>query len=346
MDRRRSAFTLIELLVVIAIIGVLVALLLPAVQRVREAANRAKCSNNLKQLALACHNHHDTHGRLPEGMSGYQNSSYTQSPYSGGYVGNTLFAFLLPYMEQTGISNRWNYENPTRNAYGSTNNPHQDLDSLTATVIPAFICPSDQLKINPFLLDYTGHSGYAQGWFGGTSYKGCSGTHSTYFGDWPTGDQQPDGVFFMTGAKSLPKPNQKAIAFGAITDGLSNTLMFGERYHWDPTFDALCAPPASQNSRYPIAEWAAWGWNTGGNGTTHVFCSSKMPINYMTPTNLTTCSGFAPVNARMSAFGSGHHGGANFAMADGSVTFLRDSMSLTALQALSTRSGGEVAKLE
>ncbi len=341
---RRSAFTLIELLVVIAIIGILIALLLPAVQRVREAANRAKCSNNLKQIGLATHGFHDSRLRLPEGLSGYQNSSYTQSPYSGGYYGNTLFAFILPHIEQGPLAAKWNYENPTKNAYGSTNNPHKDVDSLTATVIPILICPSDQIKINPFLLDYTANSGYAQGWFGGTSYKGCSGTHSTYFQDWPAAGNQPDGVFFMTGTKSNPKPDQKAIGFNAITDGLSNTIMFGERHHWDPTFDAVLAVAPGYYSRYPIAEWAAWGWNTGGNGTTHVFCSTKVPINYMTPANVSP--GFAAVNARMSAFGSGHPGGADFAMADGSVTFIRDSIALKTLQALSTRSGNETASPE
>jgi prepilin-type processing-associated H-X9-DG protein len=145
----------------------------------------------------------------------------------------------------------------------------------------------------------------------------------------------------MTGPISAPNSYQKVIGFKAVTDGLSSTLMFGERYHFDPVFDTELYKPPTHYSRYPIAEWAAWAWNAGGNGTTHVFCSSKVPINYMTPANVTP--GYAAVNLRMSAFGSGHPGGANFTLADGSVTFIRETISLTTLQALSTRARNEVA---
>src|SRR5436189_6318035 len=97
----RTAFTLIELLVVIAIIGILTGLLVPAVQKVREAANRAKCQNNLKQLALAAHNYHNTHECFPTG--------YLEQSYGGKYRGNSAFALLLSFMEQSAVANKWNY---------------------------------------------------------------------------------------------------------------------------------------------------------------------------------------------------------------------------------------------
>jgi len=335
--RPRSAFTLIELLVVIAIIAILIGLLLPAVQKVREAAARIKCQNNLKQLGLAAHSFHGNRGIFPEGMSGYRDDAAAKPMrYSGSYYyGNTVFAFLLPYIEQGNIASQWRYDNPPWSSVGSTGDPWNDKDSLTATVISIFLCPSDKLTENPFNLNYTAFSGYSQGWHGATSYLGNCGTISTYFQD-----ATADGVFFMTGPQSKPVANQRAVAIDGILDGTSNTLMFGERHHWDPVFDEKLAPPAATYSRFPIRHWAAWGWTTGGNGTTHVLGSTSTRINYMTPASVTP--GFAAVNTRMRAFGSGHVGGASFCLSDGSVRFIQDSIPDTTLQRLGARSDGQV----
>jgi prepilin-type N-terminal cleavage/methylation domain-containing protein len=161
---RRSAFTLIELLVVIAIIGVLVALLLPAVQRVREAANRTSCQNNLKQIALAAHNYHDANWRLPPGIvvsvnSRNANPQYvSQPPYAGPYTG--CFAFLLPYLEMEPLYDQIPPQmfkfNTTMGAWGY-NTPPYDFQTglgINGTGYPAyanaqiktFICPSDDPK--------------------------------------------------------------------------------------------------------------------------------------------------------------------------------------------------------
>ena len=251
---------------------------------------------------------------------------YTTGSY---YYGNTVFAYLLPYIEQGNIGNKWRYDNPPFSSVDSTGDPWADKDSMTASVISTFVCPSDKLSENPFLLNYNANSGYAQGWYGATSYLGNCGTHSTYFGD---PQMSADGIFFMTGPQSKPRANQNAVAIGAISDGTSNTLMFGERNHWDPVFDAKMAPPNATWSRYPIRKWAAWGWTTGGNGTTHVLGSTSTRINYLTPANVTP--GYAAVNTRMRAYGSGHSGGASFCLTDGSVRFIKDSIADTTLQRL------------
>ncbi len=134
--RSRHGFTLVELLVVIAIIGVLVALLLPAVQAARESARRTQCTNQLKQLALASHNHHDVQGTLPPGV--------WQLPFvaSPKYRGVSLFVKLLAQLEQTALADAWDHVDPLNNTVGGT-------ASRTATKLPMLICPSDVIPMNP-----------------------------------------------------------------------------------------------------------------------------------------------------------------------------------------------------
>ena len=339
MSRSRpNGFTLVELLVVIAIIGVLVALLLPAVQAAREAARRMQCINNMKQLALASQNYESGKKTFPPGLTTYRTSDWH---------GNSMYAFLLPYIEQGPLASTWNYKNDSAaDARSNTINPatnKKDEGARSATVIPSLICPSDILEENPVLLNYS-VAGYATGWHGITSYVGNGGTYSTYFRD---PGMQSNGMFFMTGPDSQPEsfqkfliPDQKPARFKDITDGTSNTLLFGERFHDDPIFNQRLHD-TGQFSRYPIGSWGAWGWTGGGNGTTHLFACSRVAVNYTTPV---TASGYADVNRRMSAFGSGHPGGANFALADGSAAFLQEGVDLITLQQMSTRAGGEIVQ--
>src|SRR5580698_3502048 len=130
-SNRRSAFTLIELMVVIAIIAVLIGMLLPAVQKVREAAACAQCRNNLKQVALAAHSYHEANGYFPPGVA--------QPGPDGRYT--SVFVELLPYFEQTAIAARWDFSNP--------NNDFGGQGSLAATVLPMLICPSQPVSQNP-----------------------------------------------------------------------------------------------------------------------------------------------------------------------------------------------------
>ncbi len=326
--KRRQGFTLIELLVVIAIIAVLIGLLLPAVQKVREAANRMSCTNNLKQLGLAAHNYHDTYQIFPAGLSNFR----VPQP-SGDFSGNTVFAAILSYIEQDNLARVWDYAVPKNNTL--VNNV-PDRNARTASVIKTLICPSDQLTDNPFEITYT-TPGYFRGWYGATSYVGNCGTKSYYPGDT---DMKADGMLFMTGPNGAPRPDQKPVRMADASDGTSSTLLFGERGHTDPAFDAMPDTPATCRE-YPLRHWSAWSWSGGFKGTGHVLGSSRVVINYRVPPGTTTPC-LPAKDLRLNAFGSNHAGGANFCFSDGSVRFLPDNTPLITLQQLSTRAGGEV----
>jgi prepilin-type N-terminal cleavage/methylation domain-containing protein/prepilin-type processing-associated H-X9-DG protein len=319
VSRRRSAFTLIELLVVIAIIGVLIALLLPAVQKVREAANRTKCANNLKQLALAAHHHHDAKGTFPNGL-------HTVDTDSGRYANGTCWEVeLLPYIEQDNLKNRWDYDDFRNNVAGA-------LNATTAQVLQVLLCPSDSLPELVVYLsaEYYPQYAYAKGWYGMSCYGGNAGKRS-----FPLGLETRDGIFYQ----------DSSVRLADVTDGASNTLLFGERSHSDPVFDYMAS--LYQPGFYPLAGWGKWAavCATGGGSLGTRFLSPPVPINYRVPAAISKhdflTAGGAQDN-RLCAFGSGHPGGANFAFADGSVRFLSDSIPLETLQALSTRAGGEV----
>jgi prepilin-type N-terminal cleavage/methylation domain-containing protein/prepilin-type processing-associated H-X9-DG protein len=349
---RRPAFTLIELLVVIAIIAILIGLLLPAVQKVREAAARAKCSNNLKQLALGAHNYEGVYQRFPIGQELLAGSVQTRT---------TVFIELLPYIEQQSLHAQWNFTTPMANTTTTA------ATSRAATLIPPFICPSDPFAENPFTLNASGavfspsqsSSGNpATGLFSGTSYAGNYGTGS-YYTSFSQFNIKPNGIFFMTGpggelrnssqggslhVLSDSHQNLAAVRMSAITDGTSNTLMFGEKYHRDPNFDTW----TSANSGLKMHQVSVWAWMGGRKGAAMLFGSAAVPINTTILTlcgNNQSCANSPNINyqdRRFNAWGSGHTGGANFALSDGSVRFIRDTIPLQTLAFLSTRDGGEV----
>jgi len=202
---KRHGFTLIELLVVIAIIAILIALLIPAVQKVREAASQSQCQNNLKQIALASHNYHDNFKRFPPGVNlpGEEDSGWDPAPDANNYYG--LHVALFPFYEQENLLKELilDVQDPqSKNCQGPT--------SMGAQVIPMLICPSDAF----FPSNYVGQ--YGALYFGLTSYGGCSGTSQTS----STANQMArNGIFFMN----------SRITMGAIVDGTSNTFLFGER---------------------------------------------------------------------------------------------------------------------
>jgi prepilin-type processing-associated H-X9-DG protein/prepilin-type N-terminal cleavage/methylation domain-containing protein len=292
---RRPALTLIELLVVIAIIAVLIGLLLPAVQKAREAANRLSCANNLKQLAVAAHHYHDAYQAFPPGFF------RAPGPWLQVKV-LTWYVALLPYIEQENLHRRWDYER-----YG--NNLGAYPNATASQVIAVAVCPSDTLPRPP--VDMNDMTAMPRHW-GLVSYGGNAGVRAT-------GGQTKDGIFYE-GSK---------VRIADVTDGTSNTLLFGERRHWDPDYDRLCP-------RDPIDTNGWWAYAD----TADVLLSAAVPLNYQVPPTAMSCD---EIKAdRLCAFGSRHPGGANFALADGSVRFLANAMSLSTLRSLSTRAGGEV----
>ena len=315
-SRTRRGFTLIELLVVIAIIAVLIALLLPAVQKVREAANRMSCTNNLKQIALATHNYHDTFKKFPTGAR--------LVVYVGGRPtgGDNLWVELLPYFEQDNLYNEWDPYDNRNNVAGGTN-------ATQAQVIKILLCPSDYMP-EPVVQLTAANSltpPWSWGFYGMSSYGGNAGKRSVFTGGPPNFPRMTrDGIFFIN----------SNVNFADIADGTSNTFLFGERYHRDPEYDLQhnVVWPGSSS----MAQWGRWGYVANAGAMGNVTLHTAAPINYRVPPG----GDFSTIENRACAFGSGHLGGANFAFADGSVRFLSDSTPLPTLQALSTRRGGEV----
>ncbi len=327
----RQSFTLIELLVVIAILAILIGLLLPAVQKIRAAAARLQCSNNLKQLGLAAHNYHVANERFPPGV--YQRL-FSSAPK---YRGVTLFVYLLPYLEQDNLARGWDQTDPLNNTAGG-------VSSRTAAVLPLLLCPADPLAQNPV----DGGSGR---WYGLTSYGGNGGTRS-YDPQFATND----GIFFVIGPGSQTAPTASPIRIGDVTDGLSNTILFGERSHMDPNHDSfvnnLATPPSGQSLSL-MGQVGWWAASTGRLAAGDVLLSAYGPLNYRVPLGYANRALLAPpVNnyndylsyndRRICAFGSNHAGGANIALADGSVRFLQDSISPVTLQRLCVRNDGQV----
>ncbi|RUL85379.1 DUF1559 family PulG-like putative transporter [Tautonia sociabilis] len=296
--RHDRGFTLIELLVVIAIIGVLIALLLPAVQSAREAARRAQCTNNMKQLALAAHNYVDSWATLPAGMRW----GWASTP---GYVTSLhgMMPGFLPYIEQVALFNAINF---------NVNMFEPQNITIHATAVATFYCPSD-----PTAGQLSDHSSAAYPKMAHTSYAGMAGT-------WPNNTYQlPPGPGFPNGLTHSQFGNVKAnqtglfsvhsaVTFADIRDGLSNTIMFGEHANGILELPGATAPPGD------------WGWWTSGAyGDTMI--TSMYPINAYKSIPPYEPQG-AWADAHIMSASSFHPGGANFAMADGSVRFIKETV--------------------
>jgi len=327
LSRSKRGFTLIELLVVIAIIAILIGLLLPAVQKIREAANRMKCTNNLKQLGLALHNYHDTNNAFPKGGD-------------GGWGANkgSWMLYTLPYIEQ---------DNLYRQVTGVPGffDPAQSGMALAeaAKVLPKAVpfarCPSDGFsRSDPKYTNYLGSMGPQcnPGQCGVDFDSYCNRPDWGYTTSADHGDTDnaslTRGIFNRGGA---------VITMASVTDGLSNTLMVGETL-----------PEVYEAMRYgPNTGWAdAYGGTSYGKTTVPLnWKVSKVTSGTWTDC-ATSCPGVPAANCMWNwgitwGFKSNHTGGANFVFVDGSVHFIRDSIDIKTYNQLGCRDDGQPVTL-
>ena len=360
MYHRRKAFTLIELLVVIAIIAVLIALLLPAVQAAREAARRSQCVNNMKQLALACHNHHDSLGRLPYGVfEPYAVANKDISIDATNPFGPNWLIYLLPYVEQTNLYNSCNVAGyPGPNAVivkdGKTTPTNVNLDwrstTVRQTVISSFLCPSDkggtQLYSDPAKL-----APPEQGWARGNyaANDGPTDADHTVGDNWQESHYKNtyyggDNAHWADGPKIGVMGINYGYKFADITDGLSSTILINEvrvgvtaadhRGTW-----ALGLMGASLTG-------AARDYNPGPNNRMDQAdefqgCSAFWYPGIGSKDGMGCINDPGAINAGANAR-SLHPGGVNSAFCDGSVRFIKNTVDVQIWFALQASKEGRI----
>jgi prepilin-type N-terminal cleavage/methylation domain-containing protein len=336
MSRVRGAFTLIELLVVIAIIAILIGLLLPAVQKVREAAARAKCTNNLKQLGLAIHNSEGTYGALPPaivsspgsadwaGLKDFQKNPNVAPASGSDFARHGFLSLMLPYIEQAnvlaaasgGYNFRLDWSDPT-------NQP------ATSTRIPTYECPSvpsDHL-INPMPSGWSRPPATGDYWpvtRGNTNSGVWTALGYTYPGD--------DSV------RAVLTHNRRTQIL-AVTDGLSNTLMLGE--------SGARHEGWAGGARYATASTLGFLAGAWGQESNNIVCAGTQgPVTPgAKPAGKVTNGGQVPAAVAVNAWNQGelygfHTGVCNVVLGDGSVRSLRSSISLSVLERLAARADG------
>ena len=318
-DARRPGFTLIELLVVISIIAVLIALLLPAVQAAREAARRIQCVNNLKQIGIGLHNYHDTHGIFMDSRPG-NNVSADDSSAASALVS------LLPHIEQQAMYNSWNFQldfDVPEAGYARHPGGLEDLTVAQAR-LTVFVCPTDSSgpTFSTSLLNRNDIPLLPN--LATCSYALCAGT-----GGPPGHHADTTGVYYVSDVKHENNgfaDYSNSLSMASITDGSSNTLAVGETVYNDGVYQGSMT--AGLNG-----VWNVWTISQRWAGTFRV---TKNPFN-TPPAKGSTDGGWAN-----GAFGSQHPGGGNFLFLDGTVRFLKGSMSYPIYNYLATVGMGEI----
>jgi prepilin-type N-terminal cleavage/methylation domain-containing protein/prepilin-type processing-associated H-X9-DG protein len=336
--RHERGFTLVELLVVITIIGILIALLLPAVQAAREAARRAQCSNNLRQLGLALHNYSGVHGMLPAGVSVFDIAH--SDPYGHGWSRQAWGVTIYPFVEQQALFDRYQPSLPAGPSGGATNwwnNANSNVpDAPASQPIALLLCPSD------------GVGGSTRKYNGGTF---CLSNYMAFLGNKSYRYSLPVSAPGFPDA-AHPELQARKAAFGIgvwrrfaeFTDGLSNSLMLGEY------LTGLRRPDGQNDEQRGLF----WQDEAGGSHIMTYTTPNSPEPDYLDwgsaeinePSMNLPCKDnatFSPSD-EVACARSRHAGGVNVVMADGAAQFVTDAVSLTVWQALGSIDGGELVQ--
>ena len=361
-----GAFTLIELLVVIAIIGILVSLLLPAVQAAREAARRVRCVNHLKQITLALHSYHDLHQSMPVSMTG--SDQFADGTAGSGF--HSWMARILPQIEQSALYQQIHFESPlavrTDYAFDSDyldytiDSSHIDAGSI-ASLVPTFLCPSDpESRLQMSLGAATAPGSYAAniGWPRSSTGPGN-----------PTPLLRQNGMIGLLNPAAPDSWQQPRVRFADIRDGLSNTMAVAERviatvFETTDAFGSTMIAPTTPMAMQSFCGGGSTGrslerwvrYCEGVTSRTQIYSASHghawmsgwtfaanhfMPV---IPINQRNCHVYGGEDDGMNLVtpSSHHQGGMHVSMADGSVRFMSESIDRNLYWALGSRNGGEV----